>query len=49
MWTPEAAMKVTGIQLSSVGGKYIRARSWAVASEMLYRHGTKSSGDSTGG
>lgn len=39
MWTPEAAMRVTGIQLSSVGGKYIRARSWAIASEMLYRRG----------
>jgi hypothetical protein len=38
MWTAEAAMRVTGIQLSSVGGKYIRARSWAIASEMLHRH-----------
>jgi len=37
MWTPESAMTIAGIQIRSVAGKYIRARSWAVASEIVRR------------
>lgn len=36
LWTPEHAMKIVGIQLSSAPRRYIRARSWAVASAVLH-------------
>lgn len=35
LWSPEHAIKIAGIQLSSASGKYIRARSWGVASAIL--------------